>query len=137
MIDNKSELQLESQIARYFMKDNGVTCHFRYDEDEDKENSINLCVYTFNKDTNTSFLFHRVKGASPITALTKALNYLKEVMPEENNYTVKWRKEGDDSEKERESYFRGTDIEEVVNKFYFGKDRETITVTDVNLNPIS
>lgn len=134
IIDNKSELQLESQISRYFMKDNGVTCHFRY-EDDKEDGDVFLCVYTFNKDTNTSFLFHKVKGASLTTALTKALNYLKEVMPEENNYTVKWRKEGE--EEERESYFRGSDIEEVVNKFYFGKDRETITVTDVNLNPIS
>jgi hypothetical protein len=134
MIDDTKEIQLESQISRYFMKDNGVTCHFRYVNVE--ENKVDLYVYTFNKDTQVNFLFHKVTAVTEITGLTKMLNYLKEVMPEQNNYTVVWKL--NDNEKMNESYFRGSDIEEVVNKFYVGKkDRESILVTDVTLNPLS
>lgn len=134
MIDDTREIQIESQISRYFMKDNGVTCHFRYlGRDDDK---IDLYVYTFNKNTSVNFLFHKVTAVTEVTALTKVLNYLKEVMPEQNNYTVLWNLKGSDDT--YESYFRGTDIEEVVNKFYVGKkDRESIVVTDVKLNPLS
>lgn len=134
MIDDRKEIQLESQISRYFMKDNGVTCHFRYiDRDDDK---IDLYVYTFNKNTNVNFLFHKVTAVTEITALTKMLNYLSEVMPEENNYTVLWQLKG--NEEVNKSYFRGSDIEEVVNKFYVGKkDRDSIIVNSVELSPIS
>lgn len=132
MIDNQ-ELQLESQISQFLMKGNEVTTHFKYEEVEDK---LVLSVYTFNIKTNVNFLFHQSVGSSPMTVLSKMYKYIKEVMPEENNYTVIW--ELNESEGINESYFRGTDIEQVMVKFYTGKkDRSEINVIEVKLNPIS
>lgn len=132
MIDNQ-ELQLESQISQFLTKGGHVTAHFKYEEVDDK---LVLSVYTFNIKTNVNFLFHQSVGSSTMTVLTKMYKYIKEVMPEENNYTVIWGING--SEDINESYFRGIDIEQVMVKFYKGKkDRSEINVIEVKLNPIS
>ena len=134
MVDNQ-EIKLESQISEYFTKDNGVTTHFRYEDTED--NKVELNVYTFNSKTNTNFLFHKLKASSKVTVLSKMLKYISEIMPTENNYTVFWNTK-EDPDTTHESYFRGTDIEMVVAKFYEGKaDRDEIEVTDVKKNSIA
>lgn len=132
MIDKK-QIALESQISKYFMKDNGVTTHFYFSEVE--EEKLELSVYTFNENRSTSFLFKRVKAGDKIVALSKVLKYIQEVMPEENNYTVKWRFKKDGTM--QESYFRGVDPEDVINKFYDNKDRDNIIIDEVKLNPVA
>ncbi|CAG7580773.1 MAG: hypothetical protein SLAVMIC_00551 [uncultured marine phage] len=133
MVDNQ-EIKLESQIAEYFIKDNGVTTHFRYEDTEDGK--VELSVYTFNKHTQTNFLFHKLVASSVVTVLSKMLKYIAEVMPTENNYIVFWNTK-EDPETINESYFFGTDIEKVVAKFYEGKaDKEGIEVTNVKKNSI-
>jgi hypothetical protein len=132
-MDNQ-EIMLESKIIEYFTKDNGVTCHFKYIDTEDDKVELNL--YTFNLKTNTNFLFHKVKSSSSITALSKMLNYMSDTMPSEKNFTVFWfYKENED--KINASYFRSEDIEQVMIKFYTGKNRDEIEVSEIKLNPLS
>jgi len=131
-IDNQV-LALESQISERFTKDNDVTVHFKYVPDENDEDKIILKLYTYNINTGMNFLFNQLKASSHITVLSKMLLYISTDMKEENEYLVNWNTKSD--AKLNESYFRSSDIECVMVKFYDGKkNRDEIEVTNVQLN---
>ena len=63
------------------------------------------------------------------------LDYVKNVKDKENHYTVQWM-----SREENElhtSYFRASSIYDALDKLYYGRDMNTITVFSVVLNPIT
>lgn len=130
---DKKQIQLESQISKYFSNDNSTTAHFHFEKTEDDK--LELSLYTYNEKRNTSFLFKKVKGLNKIVAISKVLKYIQEVMPEENNYTVKWYFKDDG--KMQKSYFRGVDPEDVIEKFYDNKNRDNIVIDEVKLSPLS
>lgn len=94
-----------------------------------------LDLITINPRHNQSFLFHSEQGADKVDALRKMLHYVQNYKEKENSYTIQWV-----AKSERElhtSYFRAANILDALEKLYYGRDRNTITVFSVVLNPIS
>lgn len=99
------------------------------------DNKIKLDLITINPRHNQSFLYHSVLGFDKIDVLKKMLDYVKEYKDKENSYTIQWIANG---EKElHTSYFRASNIHDALNKLYYARDRNTITVFSVVLNPVA
>jgi carbamoylphosphate synthase large subunit len=94
-----------------------------------------LDLITINPRHNQSFLFHSESGADKIDALKKMLDYVQNFKEKENSYTIQWVAK---TESElHTSYFRASNILDALEKLYYGRDRNTITVFSVVLNPVS
>lgn len=65
----------------------------------------------------------------------KMLEYVKNYKEKENSYTIQWVAR--DEHELHTSYFRAGNILEALEKLYYGRDRNTITVFSVVLNPVS
>ncbi len=99
------------------------------------EGTVKLDLITINPRHNQSFLFHSEKAADKVDALRKMLDYVKNYKEKENSYTIQWVARGE--HELHTSYFRAGNILEALEKLYYGRDRNTITVFSVVLNPIS
>jgi hypothetical protein len=94
-----------------------------------------LDLITLNSRHNQSFLFHSERGSDKVDALKKMWSYVQNFKEKENSYTIQWVARG---EKElHTSYFRASNILDALEKLYYGRDRNTITVFSVVLNPVS
>ncbi len=94
-----------------------------------------LDLITINPRHNQSFLFHSETGSDKVDALNKMWLYVRDYKEKENSYTIQWVAKG-----ERElhtSYFRASNILDALEKLYYGRDRNLITVFSVVLNPVS
>lgn len=99
------------------------------------EGKVKLDLITINPRHSQSFLFHSETGADKVAALKKMLEYVQNYKEKENSYTIQWT-----TKKNSElhtSYFRAGNVLEALEKLYYGRDRNTITVFSVVLNPIS
>jgi len=67
--------------------------------------------------------------------LEAMLKYVKNSIEVENSYTIQWNLKGDN--KLHTSYFRAKNIQLALDKFYYGRDINSVTVFSVVLNPIS
>lgn len=94
-----------------------------------------LDLITINPRHSQSFLFHSETGADKVDALHKMWSYVKNYKEKENSYTIQWVTKNDSEL--YTSYFRATNILEALEKLYYGRDRNTITVFSVVLNPVS
>lgn len=94
-----------------------------------------LDLITINPRHEQSFLFHSETGADKVDALRKMLDYVTSYKEKENSYTIQWVANG--NQELHTSYFRAGNILEALEKLYYGRDRNTITVFSVVLNPIS
>jgi len=80
-------------------------------------------------------LFHSETGADKVDALKKMMEYVQSYKEKENSYTIQWVTKSDSEL--HTSYFRASNILDALEKLYYGRDRNTITVFSVVLNPIS
>ena len=94
-----------------------------------------LDLITISPRHNQSFLFHSETGAEKVDALKKMLTYVQSYKEKENSYTIQWVTKSDSEL--HTSYFRASNILDALEKLYYGRDRNTITVFSVVLNPIS
>jgi predicted ATP-grasp superfamily ATP-dependent carboligase len=94
-----------------------------------------LDLITINPRHNQSFLFHSATGTDKVDALKKMWKYVQNYKEKENSYTIQWTTKSDSEL--HTSYFRASNILDVLEKLYYGRDRNTITVFSVVLNPIS
>jgi hypothetical protein len=94
-----------------------------------------LDLITISPRHNQSFLFHSETGADKVDALKKMLEYVQSYKEKENSYTIQWVTKSDSEL--HTSYFRSSNILDALEKLYYGRDRNTITVFSVVLNPIS
>lgn len=94
-----------------------------------------LDLITINPRHNQSFLFHSETGADKVDALKKMWEYVQNYKEKENSYTIQWVTKNDSEL--HTSYFRASNILDALEKLYYGRDRNTITVFSVVLNPIS
>ncbi|MCU0418172.1 MAG: hypothetical protein MUC38_00825 [Cyclobacteriaceae bacterium] len=94
-----------------------------------------LDLITINPRHNQSFLFHSETGSDKVDALTKMWHYVQNYKEKENSYTIQWVAKGD--RELHTSYFRASNILEALEKLYYGRDRNVITVFSVVLNPVS
>lgn len=99
------------------------------------EGTVKLDLITINPRHNQSFLFHSERASDKVDALRKMLEYVKSYKEKENSYTIQWVARG--TSELHTSYFRAGNILEALEKLYYGRDRNTITVFSVVLNPIS
>ena len=94
-----------------------------------------LDLITVNPRHNQSFLFHSATGTDKVDALKKMWSYVQNYKEKENSYTIQWTTKSDIEL--HTSYFRASNILDALEKLYYGRDRNIITVFSVVLNPIS
>ena len=99
------------------------------------EGKVRLDLITINPRHNQAFLFHSVTAAEKVDALKKMLDYIQNYKEKENSYTIQWVAKG--QQELHTSYFRAGNIMDALQKLYYGRDMNTITVFSVVLNPIS
>jgi len=94
-----------------------------------------LDLITMNPRHQQSFLFRYETGRDAVECLQKMLDYVRRFRDTESSYTLQWRARGD--RELQTSYFRAHNVYEALDKLYFGRDLNTITVFSVVLNPSS
>jgi hypothetical protein len=99
------------------------------------DGKVKLDLITINPRHNQAFLFHSETGAEKVHSLTKMLAYVQSYKEKENSYTIQWVAKGDTEL--HTSYFKAGNILDALQKLYYGRDMNTITVFSVVLNPIS
>lgn len=105
---------------------------FNYSMVDDK---FKLDLITINPRHNQSFLFHSVTSYEKVEALRSMLKYVKNYREKDSPYTIQWTIRG---EKElHTSYFRAGNVYEALDKLYYGRDMNNITVFSVVLNPMT
>src|SRR5687767_5713336 len=100
-----------------------------------QEGKMRLDLITINPRHNQSFLFHSLTGSDKLDVAEKMLDYIRNYRDKENSYTIQWKVKGD-SELQT-SYFHANNIYQALDKLYFGRDVNSITVFSVVLNPVS
>ncbi|RIJ42604.1 hypothetical protein [Pontibacter oryzae] len=99
------------------------------------DNKLRLDLITVNPRHQQSFLFHSEVGYDRLDVLRKMLEYVTSYRDMESSYTVQWMSR--DEKELNTSYFRARNMYEALDKLYFGRDINTITVFSVVLNPVS
>ena len=94
-----------------------------------------LNLITVNPRHNQSFLFHSVVGVDKLDALQKMLVYVRESYLVDGSYTIQWRAKGD--QELHTSYFRAKNMYDALDKLYYNRDINTITVYSLVLNPVT
>lgn len=99
------------------------------------DGKIKLDLITINPRHNQSFLFKSVIGFDKTDSLHKMLEYVKTHKEKESSYTIQWTTKG--MSELQTSYFRAKNIYDAMDKLYYGRDMNNITVFSVVLNPIA
>lgn len=124
-------LKLQNDIARFLgMDSSGLVFEF-----SEEQGHTLLHLFTINSKHQQRFLFHASAGHTKMEALVEMLQYVKEFRRSENSYTIQWSLKGENSL--HTSYFRAKDIFQALEKFSFGRDRNTMVVFSITLNPLS
>ncbi len=104
-------------------------------EHSQEEGRWTLRLITINPEHNQSFLFHTSLGTDKVTCLKAMLDYTLSFRERDSSYTIQWAVRG--QSKLETSYFRGTDIYDVLQKFSYGRDKNAILIYSVSLNPVT
>jgi hypothetical protein len=99
------------------------------------DGKVRLDLITINPRHNQAFLFHSETASDKVDVLKKMLNYVQNYKEKENSYTIQWVAKG--GKELHTSYFKASNIMDALQKLYYGRDMNTITVFSVVLNPIS
>ncbi len=94
-----------------------------------------LFVITLNQRHNQSFLFHATEGVDKLDALSAMLEYVKTYKERTSSYTIQWSARGESGL--QTSYFRAKNVMEALDKLFYDRDPNSITVFSVILNPMS
>jgi hypothetical protein len=122
---------LQAEISEYIgLGANSLI--FNYEE-HDKHTS--LFLITVNPRHNQSFLYHTSEGISKQDALKKMLEYVQKSKDKESSYTIQWSILGENQL--QTSYFSAKNIMGALDKLFYERDPNNITVFSVMLNPIS
>lgn len=123
--------KLQNEIEDYLAL-KGSSLIFEYREFEGK---IRLDLITINPRHNQSFLFHTVVGHDKVDSLKKMMDYISTYKEKESSYTIQWIVKG--NKELNTSYFRAKNMYDALDKLYYGRDMNQITVFSVVLNPVS
>ena len=129
---NVEIVELQEEIQTYIggLASKGIIFNYHEIKGETK-----LDVITVNPNHNQSFLFQSVVGYNRVDALKKMLDYVKDYKEKESSYTIQWSLK--ESNELNTSYFRAKNVVAAIDKFYFGRDLNSIIVFSIILNPIS
>lgn len=134
--ETKSDIHVEAARIQQEIKDYlGLRTSDLVFEYTAIDGKVKLDLITVNPRHNQAFLFHNETGADKVDALKKMLGYVQNYKEKENSYTIQWVAKGDTEL--HTSYFRAGNILDALQKLYYGRDMNTITVFSVVLNPIS
>ncbi|MBX2982881.1 MAG: hypothetical protein KF843_09435 [Flavobacteriales bacterium] len=106
---------------------------FNYVEEPGK--GAKLYLITLNPRHNQSFLFHSTSGSDKLEALRAMREYVSTYKDRTSSYTVQWSARGEGEL--NTSYFRAKNVLDALDKLFFDRDPNSITVFSVILNPIS
>lgn len=132
-LDSHAEIsRLQKQIENYI--DNDKT-ELVFDF-KSLDGKIQLDLITVNPFHRQSFLFNSVIGVDKFDALKKMMEYVISHREKENTYTIQWvdKSATDDLQT---SYFRSKNMYEALDKFYYGRDINSINIFSITLNPLS
>lgn len=136
MIETISEMHVEAARIQQEIKDHlGLRTSDLVFEYSTVDGRIKLDLITINPRHNQAFLFHSVTSSDKVDALKKMLDYVQNYKEKENSYTIQWVAKTD--RELHTSYFKAANIMDALQKLYYGRDMNTITVFSVVLNPIS
>lgn len=136
MTDTASDTHVEAARIQQQIKDYlGLRTSDLIFEYSVHEGRTKLDLITINPRHNQSFLFHSEVGFDKVDALKKMWEYVRDFKEKENSYTIQWVAKG--GRELHTSYFRASNILDALEKLYYGRDRNTITVFSVVLNPVS
>jgi len=122
---------LQMEIGSYIgLGQNSLIFHF-----DEEPNRVVLRLTTANPRHNQSFLFHTTESTSKVEALRLMLDYVKSYKEAESSYTIQWSLKGENQL--QTSYFRAKNILGALDKLYYDRDPNSITVFSVTLNPLS
>ena len=102
---------------------------------EEGDKRTKLYLITLNPRHNQSFLFQATEGADKMDALNAMLDYVRTYKERTSSYTIQWGARGDSGL--QTSYFRAKNIMEALDKLFYDRDPNSITVFSVMLNPIT
>ncbi|WP_018478386.1 hypothetical protein [Pontibacter roseus] len=135
-MESTTEVHVESaRIQKQIENHLGLSGDSLLFEFRQLDNKVRLDLITVNPRHHQSFLFHTETGYDKVDALRKMLDYVRSYKDKESPYTVQWMARGD--KELNTSYFRARNMYEALDKLYFGRDMNTITVFSVVLNPVS
>lgn len=135
-IESATDIHVEAARIQQQIKDHlGLRTSDLIFEYNIVDGKTKLDLITVNPRHNQSFLFHSETGADKIDALRKLWDYVQNNKEKENSYTIQWV--ASNNNELHTSYFRASNILNALEKLYYGRDRNTITVFSVVLNPIS
>lgn len=97
------------------------------------EGKTTLHLITINPRHNQSFLFHHCTGIDKVDASRKMLDYVKSYKQKEQSYTIQWSIKDDNQL--QTSYFSAKNILSALDKLYYDRDPNSITIFSVILNP--
>tara|TARA_B000000557_G_C20448779_1_gene306262 strand:+ start:65 stop:496 length:432 start_codon:yes stop_codon:yes gene_type:complete len=135
--------QLESEICNIIQKDNKSSAHFIWKIDNDKK-SLTCKLVTLNPRHDTHFLLCQVSETIKdlyllddlyiqiLTRIKTLITSTTHTNPRQLTYVFEWNKTSNVSETIT-SYFSGTNLAEVIEKFYFEKKPEDVVVYTIRL----
>jgi hypothetical protein len=136
MIDSNVDIHVELASAQKKIEDHlgldNATLIFDFSPANGK---VRLDLITVNPRHNQSFLFHTSEGYDKLDVLKKMFGYVTKNIEKENHYTIQWRAKGETEL--HTSYFRARNMYEALDKLYYGRDINTLSVFHVTLNPIT
>jgi hypothetical protein len=136
MTETLSEMHVEAARIQREIKDYlGLRSSDLVFEYTTAEGKVKLDLITINPRHDQAFLFHSETGRDKVEALKKMLTYVQSYKEKENSYTIQWVVKG--GKELHTSYFKAANIMDALQKLYYGRDMNTITVFSVVLNPIS
>ena len=136
MLETLSEIHVEAARIQQEIKDYlGLRTSDLMFEYSTLDGKVKLDLITINPRHNQAFLFHSESGTDKVEALKKMLTYVQNYKEKENSYTIQWVAKG--YTELHTSYFKASNILNALQKLYYGRDMNTITVFSVVLNPIS
>jgi hypothetical protein len=124
-------IKLQRKIESY-LSIKGSELSFDFQQ---RDGKIKLDLITINPRHNQSFLFHSEIGIDKLDALRKMLDYVQSYKDKYGSYTIQWIAKGENEL--HTSYFRAGNMYDVLDKLYYGRDINTITVFSLVLNPVA
>lgn len=122
---------LQAEIGEYIgLGQNSLIFNF-----EEHNGATRLDLITVNPRHSQSFLYHSCDGLTRIEALKNMLEYIQSAKDRESSYTIQWSVQGENTL--HTSYFSAKNVLGALDKLYYDRDPNAITVFSVMLNPIS
>jgi len=98
-------------------------------------NYVDLDIFTINAVHKQQFFFHSTEGRDKIEALELMLKYTNNQLVIKDSFTIQWKIKG--ATEIHQSHFRAVNIMDALDKFYFGRSINSITIYSIVLNPIA